>query len=226
MGRQMIGSAPRSRSRISQCHMRPCSRGVLRPSCSRPRHPPEKSRAQGRSGAGLSHGPPATKKRRRQVPQVRPRASRPSLRDGVTIYTRSSWGPAVLPPSFAMMRQHYRKTWHQLRDTRTTRLHRCVGIVRPHGDHAATRHAHRIPHPTSVTTAKRPLFETGCGDQTVISDKRKQKIFLRERLDRVSRVESVREFSCLARQAAQALRQHSDGLFDQDSINSSVCSRD
>ncbi|CAL80247.1 hypothetical protein BRADO6643 [Bradyrhizobium sp. ORS 278] len=32
--------------------------------------------------------------------------TRPSLRDGLTIYTRSSWGPAVLPPSPAMRVTH------------------------------------------------------------------------------------------------------------------------
>ena len=48
-------------------------------------------------------------------------------------------------------------TWHQRRDARTTRL------LRPHWDRssarlsrAATQHVHRIPLPTSVTTAKRP----------------------------------------------------------------------
>ena len=34
-------------------------------------------------------------------------------------------------------------------------------IVRRHDHHAATQRAHRIPHPTSVTTAKRPLSGTG-----------------------------------------------------------------
>ncbi len=55
-------------------------------------------RAQGRPGAGRARGPPAEKKaggsRHRSG-----RNTRPSLRDGFTIYTRSPWGPAVLPPS-------------------------------------------------------------------------------------------------------------------------------
>jgi hypothetical protein len=42
---------------------------------------------------------------------------------------------------------------------------------------AATRHAHRIPHPTSVTIAKRPLGGTGCADQTTISEKQQLKYF-------------------------------------------------
>src|SRR3954470_7354082 len=53
----------------------------------------------GKIGSWPLPWPACNKKRRRQVPQVRPRASRPSLRDGVTTYTRSSRGPAVLPPS-------------------------------------------------------------------------------------------------------------------------------
>ena len=63
----------------------------------------------GKVGSWPLPWPACNKKRRRQVPQVRPRHSRPSLRDGVTIYTRSSRGPAVLPPSFATMHQHHRR---------------------------------------------------------------------------------------------------------------------
>ena len=49
--------------------------------------------------------------------------ARPSLRDGVNAYTCSPRGPALLPPSSAMMPQHHRETWHQHRDARTTRFH-------------------------------------------------------------------------------------------------------
>jgi len=44
---------------------------------------------------------------------------------------------------------------------------------------AAIRHAHRIPHPTYVTTAKRPLVRTGCTDKITISEKWKSEYFCR-----------------------------------------------
>jgi hypothetical protein len=47
-------------------------------------------------------------------------------------------------------------------------------IVRPRKQaHVATRHAHRIPHPTSVTTAKRPLLRGGMEGSYIISEKKK-----------------------------------------------------
>jgi hypothetical protein len=176
MGRQMIGSAPRSghahHNVTCVLGLAACFARVVRGLAT-----PGKIEGAGKVGSWPLPWPACNKKRRRQVPQVRPRASRPSLREGVTIYTRSSRGPAVLPPSPAMMPQHHCKTWHQLRDARTTRLHCRVGIVRPHEKpRAAIRHAHRIPHPTSVTTAKRPLCGTGCADQNTISDNGKRSI--------------------------------------------------
>src|SRR5689334_3557381 len=84
--------------------------------------------------------------------------SRPSLRDGVTIYTRSSRGPALLPPSPANSSFAGLASAPGCQNHATSPSHR---IVRPHEDHAATRRAHRIPHPTSVTIAKRPLVGTG-----------------------------------------------------------------
>jgi len=40
--------------------------------------------------------------------------------------------------------------------------------------HAATRYAHRIPHPTLVTIAKRPSSEAGWGNIALLSEKRKK----------------------------------------------------
>ncbi|WP_315765660.1 hypothetical protein [Bradyrhizobium sp. SZCCHNR2009] len=55
----------------------------------------------------------------------------------------------------------------------TVRVALFVGV----NEHAAARHAHRIPHPTFVTIAKRPLLEAGCAQRTTISEKAKQKNF-------------------------------------------------
>ncbi len=52
---------------------------------------------------------PVRKKCTGQEPQVRAGASRPSLRDGVTAYTRSPRGSAFLPPSPRVMRKHHRQ---------------------------------------------------------------------------------------------------------------------
>jgi hypothetical protein len=46
--------------------------------------------------------------------------------------------------------------------------------------HAAAQSAHRIPHPTSVTVAKRPSIGTGCRQESMISGKKKEEYFWRE----------------------------------------------
>src|SRR4051812_9405580 len=60
-----------------------------------------RARAQERPGARRSHGPRANKKHGVGTTGSA-ETSRPSLRDGVTIYTRSSRGTAFLPPSPAV----------------------------------------------------------------------------------------------------------------------------
>jgi hypothetical protein len=57
-----------------------------------------KTRVQGRPGADRARGPPAEKKQAAVTTGLAEHA-RPSPRDGVTIYTHSPRGPAVLPPS-------------------------------------------------------------------------------------------------------------------------------
>jgi hypothetical protein len=49
-----------------------------------------------------------------------------------------------------------------------------INVVRRRGSTTLQhRHAHRIPHSTSVTTAKRPSCEAGRGHTSMISDKKK-----------------------------------------------------
>jgi len=46
--------------------------------------------------------------------------------------------------------------------------------------HAAAQSAHRIPHPTSVTVAKRPSCGTGRGEISMNSEKKKEEYFSRK----------------------------------------------
>jgi len=51
-------------------------------------------------GEGLTHGPPAKEKAGGSYHRIS-QIIRHSLRDGFNAYTRSPWGPALLPPSSA-----------------------------------------------------------------------------------------------------------------------------
>jgi hypothetical protein len=91
---------------------------------------PRDERAQGMPGEGLTHGPPAERKRRRQSPQDQPNI-RHSLRDGFTAYSALSPGTGFFAPvvarrkcvvASATMLAHC--AGHQHRDARTTRLGR------------------------------------------------------------------------------------------------------
>jgi len=85
--------------------------------------------------------------------------TRPSLRDGFAAYTRSPWGPALLPPSPKQFVIAGLASAPGCQDHAISPSHRDCSSARE--TRAATRHAHRIPHPTSVTTAKRPSCEAG-----------------------------------------------------------------
>jgi hypothetical protein len=93
-------------------------------------HRPRKSRGR-REGRELA-APMARvrKKMHAAVTTGSAGTSRPSLRDGVTVAPRSPRGPALLPPSPVRSSKQAR-TWHQHRDSRTTRLGRPQVHVRP-----------------------------------------------------------------------------------------------
>jgi hypothetical protein len=104
-------------------------------------------------GDGLAHGPPASKKRRRQIPQVQPNQSGIPCAMVLQLIRDLPGDRAVLPPSRA-------------RPSRALDLSvgrpgphdfavRVVPPVKPH------RRVHRIPSPTSVTVAKRPSIRAG-----------------------------------------------------------------
>src|SRR5690349_8396365 len=96
---------------------------------------------------------------------------RPSLRDGVNAYTRSPRGPAFLPPLSATMLRIIASATMRRRIARGI----STGMPGPHDftsapcrssaheTHAATHRVHRIPLPTSVTIAIRPLSGTERG---------------------------------------------------------------
>jgi len=128
--------------------------------------------AEGAGKAGSSPLPwPACNKKARGRTTGSAETSRPSLRDGWTAYTRSPRGPALLPPS--------------PRRSPSAKLGISTGMPGPHDfagapdrssarkTHAAIQGAHRIPHPTSVTIAKRPLIRAGRRGVYIISEKKK-----------------------------------------------------
>jgi len=53
---------------------------------------------------------------------------------------------------------------------------RLPSFVRMH-EHTAAEAGHRIPHQRFVTFAKRPSIGTGCGDDIMNSEKKKQQYF-------------------------------------------------
>ncbi|GLH82019.1 hypothetical protein SSBR45G_69280 [Bradyrhizobium sp. SSBR45G] len=90
------------------------------------------------------------------------RIIRPSPRNGWNGLYVLSPGTGFLPPSPA----RFVKTWQRRLGLSTgrpgphdfaVRIGSFVGMIA----HAATRHAHRIPHPTLVTIAMRPSSGTG-----------------------------------------------------------------
>src|SRR5262245_41439724 len=117
-------------------------------------------RAQGMPGEGLTRGPPANKKRRRQSPQVKP--------DHPAFPARWFYGLYVISLGTGLSCPHHRAdvisaTYRQRRGDRTTRFRR----PRRHRSSAHTRHArhhrvHRIPRSTCRDDRpKRPSFERG-----------------------------------------------------------------
>lgn len=124
-------------------------------------------RARGRPGAGRHPWPACSRKSRRQSPQVRAGSSGLPRAMVGTAYTCSPRGPAFCP-----RRPRARRTWQRELGLSTgrpgphdfaVRIGSFVGMIA----HAATRHAHRIPHPTLVTIAMRPSSEAGWRDHSI-----------------------------------------------------------
>jgi hypothetical protein len=147
----------------------PRSRGALRVRAV-PFVPPSSNKGAGKARRQLA---PAVRVQQKARGRTTGAAgiTRPSPRDGFTSYTCSPRGPAFLPPSPA--RSSHRRLGistgmpgpHAF-DVRTGLF---VGADQPRCNPA------RPPHPasTSVTIAKRPSCEAGCGQRTTISEKKK-----------------------------------------------------
>ena len=124
-----------------------------------PRMPPSKRlRAQGRSGAGLSHGPPATKNAGGRYHRFG--RGHPDLPCAMVLrLIRALPGDRLSCPRHGRLVIAHLASAPGCQNHATSPSHR---IVRPREQaHAATQCAHRIPHPTSVTIAKHPLSGTG-----------------------------------------------------------------
>jgi hypothetical protein len=156
--------------------MGPPSRGTLRPS------DPSSVTLSNRRGCredrvlGQHPWPPCGKKCTGQEPQAWPIAPGLPCATVYGLYVLSSVHRAFWPPC---VRQRINVAHgYQRRGIKTTRLHRPQKPVRRHGrNHAASSHVHRIPHPTFVTTAKRPSGEAGCADDTRFPKIRKKNLF-------------------------------------------------
>jgi hypothetical protein len=151
--------------------------------CSRPSFAglsPLITRGAGEAGCRLHPWPACRKKCRRQSPQVR--AEHPASP------ARWSYGCSVVSPV-------RRAFWSPLPAQRVgavanvasasgcqdpTAWPCALGLSVDMIAHAAAQSAHRIPHPTSVTVAKRPSIGTGCRQENMISGKKKEEYFWRE----------------------------------------------
>jgi hypothetical protein len=131
------------------------SRHALRPSFASKLLLFDRQRAQGRPGAGRTHGPPATKKAGGSYHRLGRTTGLPCAM-ALTLIPCSPRGPGCFAP---VARNALGATCE---------LDLSVGRPRPHGFAYATaslvsrrRRVHRIPGPTFVTIAKRPSCGPG-----------------------------------------------------------------
>ncbi len=134
----------------------PRSRGVIRPSYIRQFDPPEIEGA-GKTGCRLAPAAPVREKMHGAGTTGSAETTRPSLRDGVTAYTYSPRGSAVLPP-FATMRapRIAQASAPGCQDHTISPSSQNCSSAREMRAAIPTRH--RIFDPTFVTIAKRPSY--------------------------------------------------------------------
>jgi hypothetical protein len=154
---------------------------ALRHSC-----PSKKIEGAGKAGCRPHPWPACNKKSRRQSPQVR-RTFRPSLRNGVTAYTRSPRGAGLIAPVA-------REIFHELDPS--------VGRSGPRDfavrlDLARLATSTRPSHPAANTRDDRvaPLWRLRMRQQCTISDFRKAINFPRRKGGAADQPESVHEIS-------------------------------
>ena len=142
---------------------------------------------------------------------------RPSLRNGFTAYTRSPRGPGFLAPvartllararianlTSASGGQDHTISPSAEASAKSARpaWYRPAGFSGGSGTAslvARHRRSHRIPPPTSVTTAKRPSCGGGTGEEKHKLPKNRSKIFFARGLDSRISVELICEFGFFA----------------------------
>ena len=139
---------------------------------------PSAKEGTGKAGHRLIPMARVQKESTRRSPQDQPDI-RPSLRDGLTAYTRSPrcaglFGhrhlrEAELPANLILASEYQD---HAISPSSSRRSSTCMA-------HAATESGHHIPHQRFVTFAKRPSDRAGCADQIMNSEKKKQESFSR-----------------------------------------------
>ena len=148
----------------------------LRPGDAR-RYPQDNERAQGRPGAGRTHGCLQTKQA--SSPQVRPSQPGPPCAMVLRLTPRSPRGTGSFAPVIRAMPAHPRE------------LDASVAAPGPHGltvratsfvgapltETLAMPRGHRSPHSTYRDDAYAPLHEAGWRERTTFSDKKKEKFY-------------------------------------------------
>jgi hypothetical protein len=112
---------------VIQQGMHPCSRGASSPSLFRMDHPPDDRGC--REGRELASPMARLQQKNAGGRYHRFGRGHPDLPCATVLrFIRALPGDRLsCPRRLPTMRQHHRKTWHQLRDARTTRLHRRTG---------------------------------------------------------------------------------------------------
>jgi hypothetical protein len=146
-------------------------------------------RAQGRLGAGRTHGPRANENARGRNHRYEPN-NQPSLRNGLRLTPSSPRGPGFFAPVTCTTRKRRRRLGISVGMPGPHGLAVRVRVVRLRANSAPQpRCVHRIPRSTFVTIAKRPSCSSAGHEQgTPISGKTKA-VFFVAGLDRWNRVE-------------------------------------
>jgi hypothetical protein len=150
-------------------------------------------------GEGLTHGPRAKRSARGGYHRFS-RIIRHSPRDGFNAYTRSPWGPAVLPPSLAGCVRRIITSLASAPGGQDHTISRPRSAVRRHAKHAAD--TSRPPHPRLACRddrAQRPSVVKRDGEIEHQFPKKRSDLFSVERLDGSDRLDRLLQIGFLAR---------------------------
>jgi hypothetical protein len=159
--------------------MRSHSRGMICPSCAS--EPPYRNsmRAQGRPGAGRTHGPPAAKNAGGRYHRLSRDNPAFPARWFSRLYVVSLVRRAFWPPSSAR-RVSVIANLTPASGCQDPTTSRPRAAIRPHAKSALRQpRGHRVPHPRLVTIAIRPSCRGGTGGVDINFGKNAIEIFLR-----------------------------------------------